>query len=227
LSLPLQSAEGEPEQVVIVYDYDPLNRLTAADYSDGTYSHYQYDAVGNRSSQISPAGSTSYEYDEADRLVQVDDVDYTWDDNGNLLSDGVYTYTYDYDNRLTSANDGIDSFSFAYNALGDRYQQTANGATVTYTLDIASDLSQVLMDGDYTYLYGLGRITHEDESCTDYFLPDALGSARQLITQDGNISLTQSFDPFGKPFSAMGLDTSNYGYAGEWTDTTGLQFLRA
>jgi hypothetical protein len=36
------------EEVTIDYTYDPLNRLTAAGYSDGTYFHYQYVAVGNR-----------------------------------------------------------------------------------------------------------------------------------------------------------------------------------
>jgi YD repeat-containing protein len=28
--------------------YDALNRLTAADYSDGKFYHYAYDEVGNR-----------------------------------------------------------------------------------------------------------------------------------------------------------------------------------
>jgi RHS repeat-associated protein len=73
----------------------------------------------------------------------------------------------------------------------------------------------------------MGRIAQQNESRTDYFLPDALGSVRQLTTQDGNVGLTQSFYPFGNPFNAMGPGASNYGYAGEWTDTTGLQFLRA
>jgi len=31
----------------------------------------------------------------------VDGVTYTWDNNGNLLDDGVNTYTYDHANRLT------------------------------------------------------------------------------------------------------------------------------
>jgi RHS repeat-associated protein len=71
------------------------------------------------------------------------------------------------------------------------------------------------------------RLAQQNGSRTDYFLPDALGSVRQLATQDGNIGLTQSFDPFGNPFSAMGPGASSYGYAGEWADATELQFLRA
>jgi len=52
--------------------YEPLYRLTAADYSDGKYFHYTYDAVGNRLTQAAnPSGqpaSTSYTYDSANRL---------------------------------------------------------------------------------------------------------------------------------------------------------------
>jgi YD repeat-containing protein len=39
--------------VTVDYAYDPLYRLTAADYSDGKYYHYAYDGVGNRLSQDS------------------------------------------------------------------------------------------------------------------------------------------------------------------------------
>jgi len=34
-------------------------------------------------------------------LLAQDEVAYTWDDNGDLLSDGVRTFEYDYANRLT------------------------------------------------------------------------------------------------------------------------------
>jgi hypothetical protein len=53
--------------------------------------------VGNRLTQDTLAGSNTYLYDIANRLIEVDGVTLTWDDNGNLLSDGVSTYEYDYD----------------------------------------------------------------------------------------------------------------------------------
>jgi YD repeat-containing protein len=121
--------------VTILYDYDPLNRLTSADYSTGDYYHYTYDAVGNRKTQarmISGLLSTdSYNYDHANRLTDVNGVLYAWDNNGNLLNDGVNTYAYDSANRLTSIT-GATTASFAYNGLGDRLSQ--NG--VNYTLDL-------------------------------------------------------------------------------------------
>jgi hypothetical protein len=46
-------------------------------------------------------------------------------------------------------------------------------------------LTQVLADGDYSYLYGQGRIAQFDGADFDYFLGDALGSVRQLADETG------------------------------------------
>jgi len=97
----------------------------------------------------------------------------------------------------------------------------------TYTLDLAAGLSQVLADGTNTYLYGLGRIAQQGPETTQYFLADALGSVRQLATSTGNLNLAQTYNPFGELNSTTGFDTTPYGFAGEWTDASGLQNLRA
>ena len=47
-------------------------------------------------------------------------------------------------NRLSSATDGVDTYAYAYNASGDRLQQTVNAVLTNYTLDLAADLTQVL-----------------------------------------------------------------------------------
>ncbi len=84
-----------PDPVTIQYTYDALHRLTAADYSDGRFYHYTYDKVGNRLTQQTQFTNSAYTYDDANRLTSVDGVPYTWDNNGNLLSDSENTYTYD------------------------------------------------------------------------------------------------------------------------------------
>jgi hypothetical protein len=50
--------------------------------------------VGNRLTQTTITNTTVYTYDIANRLVNVGGMAQTWDNNGNLLNDGVYTYTY-------------------------------------------------------------------------------------------------------------------------------------
>jgi len=167
-------------------------RLTAASYSDGRSFQYSYDAAGNRLTQSVCAGAgctpvtTNYVYDNANRLTSVNGVAQTWDNNGNLLSDGASTYSYDAANRLKSVSNQSTVSSYQYNGLGDRLSQTVNGVTTQYTLDpsassgqaLNAGLTQVLADGTNTYLYGSTRIGEKQAGNFVYHLPDALGSVR-------------------------------------------------
>ena len=61
----------------ITYAYDPLGRLISANYGDGNYFVYTYDAVGNQLSETTQFGTTTYTYDAANRLATVNAVSYT------------------------------------------------------------------------------------------------------------------------------------------------------
>ncbi len=129
-------ATGYTTTATLTYTYDPLNRLKNADYNDGAYFHYKYDAAGNRTTETALGGAAkTYTYDAANRLASVDGVSYTWDNNGNLLSDGVNAYTYDHANRLKAVSHPGSAVSYGYNGLGDRVQQIVNSATTNYTLN--------------------------------------------------------------------------------------------
>jgi YD repeat-containing protein len=46
------SVTGEPVITDVTYTYDDLNRLTGADYGDGSHIGYSYDSAGNRTQKI-------------------------------------------------------------------------------------------------------------------------------------------------------------------------------
>jgi hypothetical protein len=79
------SSWGSPISVTISisYTYDELNRLTNTIYSSGPAFTYTLDAVGNRLTQIALLGgtpeTTTYLYDHANRLANVNGAGYTWD----------------------------------------------------------------------------------------------------------------------------------------------------
>jgi hypothetical protein len=56
---------------------------------------------------------------------------------------------------------------------------------------------QVLSDGSYTYLYGNERLAQAGSGGKEYFLTDALGSVRQLVSGSGAVTLSRSYQPFG------------------------------
>lgn len=228
----------EYEEVTIDYTYDSLYRLTEASYSNGILYQYGYDAVGNRLSQNSyiyeSESDFDYTYDAANRLVEVNEIGYMWDANGNLLSDGVNTYEYDSANRLVWWERGTgERGGFGYNGLGDRlwqdtYQNENRTSYSEYTLDLNIGLTQVLFDGTTTYTYGLGRISQQSGTTPEYFLGDALGSVRQMTDQAGGITFARNYDPYGVVTYTDGPSQTEYGFTGEqYGDSTQLLYLRA
>jgi len=150
---------------------------------------------------------------------------YDWDNNGNLLNDGVNAYTYDSANRLKSLSNPSAVTSYAYNGLNDRLQETVNGDTTTFTMDLNMGLTQALSDGTNSYIYGNGRIAQVNTT-TEYFLGDALGSVRQLTNISGAITYAKAYDPYGTVTSTTGSSQSAYGYTNEYA-SQGLVYLRA
>ena len=211
----------------IDYVYDSLDRLTEANYSSGDYNHYSYDANGNRDVETTQAGTTAYLYDIANRLTSVGGVTFIWDNNGNLTQDTTNKYRYDHANRLTAVTDLDDAplATYSYSGLGDRL--TENGTQ--FVLDLNAGLTQVLQDGTYTYLYGSDRLMQQSQTSTGYFLGDALGSVRQLVDENGSVTLTKTYEPYGELASSSGLSAATvYGYTGEYTSSyIKLLYLRS
>ncbi len=227
----LLALAGVTETTTINYSYDRLYRVTGASYT-GTLTNtfgYSYDAVGNRTVQTQTITSTlvtNYSYDIANRLTSVNGVTYSWDDNGNLLNDGMQAYTYDQANRLGTVVQGGTTTTFGYNGVGDRLQQTVGITTTHYVLDPAAGLTQVLADGTNTYLYGNARIG-QYQTAMQYFGADGLGSVRQIYDASAQVVGSSRYDPYGNMLSQSGA-TSVFAFTGEQYDAaTGLEYLRA
>lgn len=90
------------------YSYDDIGRLVGVEYGTTRDVTYAYDAVGNRLSiDDSVEGLTEYTANELNQYTSIDEpsqtLELSYDDNGNLISDGTYSYEYDAENRLIAA----------------------------------------------------------------------------------------------------------------------------
>ena len=96
-----------------LYGYDELNRLKTVDYGDGQTQSYAFDAMGNRSNKVdSVNGTEGYSYNAANMLLTRAGIGYTNDTNGNTLTGGGRTNTWDSENRLVTCVNGANSSSF-------------------------------------------------------------------------------------------------------------------
>src|SRR5262249_16415609 len=132
----------------IIYGYDAANRLTTQVTPAGTAT-FTYDN-GNELTAVGGSRSESYSYDlngnrnstgyhttVMNETTNAPGHTYTYDNDGNLISDNngttITTYTYDYRNRLTQVTQGGTVIAtYTYDALNRRIGFDDNG-TQTWT----------------------------------------------------------------------------------------------
>jgi len=58
-------------------------------------------------------------------------------------------------------------------------------------------------------------------------LSDGLGSTMAMVDGSGNVVMSYAYDVYGKVTSSSGSVANKFDFAGQQTDPTGLQYLRA
>jgi RHS repeat-associated protein len=125
---------------VVDYVYDDLNRLVSASTTNASYlgnylQTFVYDPIGNILNK-SDVGNYVYNTGSFSNPHAVNSVageNYTYDNNGNLLSAGSKTYTWNYNNQLTSVIQPDATYTYTYDPFGQRLSAT-NASTSFTTL---------------------------------------------------------------------------------------------
>ena len=130
------------------------------------------------------------------------------------------------------------SYGYTYNANGLRMSQTSPGGTTEqFTWNTLSSVPQLLMDGSNAYIYGpqgtaLGTAPVEQislsapnsQSSVTYLVSDPQG-VRLTFNSTGTITADASYDAYGNVTSGGLSNVTPFGYAGGYTDPTGLIYL--
>jgi RHS repeat-associated protein len=219
------------------YAYDAADRLTSATHPSAPAESYAYDGVGNRTASHR---TTNYQYQTFNRVVTAGPTTYTYDANGNLTakSDGVdsWTYAWDAENRLTTAAKlGGPTVTYKYDALGRRVQRVKS-VLVPYSVETTSfsyDGADVVLD------------TNGDGSTVEYV--NGLGVDEKLALRAGGVTLHYAQDHLGsmraltdasgnvveqQTYDSFGDGPGSlltrYGFTGRERDAdTGLYYYRA
>ncbi|MGV3719790.1 MAG: RHS repeat domain-containing protein [Actinomycetota bacterium] len=218
------------------YGYDALSRLTGVDYGDGQTQTYAFDPMGNRTQKAdSVTGTESYTYNNANMLLTRGSNSYTNDLNGNTLTGGGRTNTWDGQNRLTQCVNGSTTTSFVYGADGLRRRSTVGSTSTDYILEGQSVVRERQGGSNVaTYLQGLRGPEYRRNDSTGvvrWYLYDGLGSVLGEVDGSGNITATRRFDVYGGVRASTGTSTSNHKFVGglghSSEDDTGFVYMRA
>jgi len=151
---------------------------------------------------------------------------YTYDANGNTLSAGSKSYTYNVWEQQTGYTDGTTMASYAYNPSGLRSAKTVGGATKYFVYNGMNIVYEYNAGGTEAtvYYYGLNR-THNSDG--EIYVYNAHGDVVQLVKNNA-VVVSYTYDAFGNITSTVGASDNAFLYCGEYFDAEAQNYyLRA
>jgi hypothetical protein len=184
-------------------------------------------------------GSYSYAgagYANPHAVTSVGATTYTYDNNGNVTAIGPLDYTWDWRNRLASAERSAGGITtYGYDHAGQRvYQATGNAATSypnryynVASSSLTATTTKHIFSPDGTLIatvVGIGSTT----ATTTYLHPDHLGGTNVTTDEDGVVSQTLDYYPYGSQRINSGSSAEQRRFIGEEFDgDTEFSYLNA
>ena len=183
-------------------------------------------------------GSYSYAgtgYANPHAVTSVGGTTYTYDNNGNVTAIGSLDYTWDWRNRLASAErSGGGITSYGYDHTGQRVFKATGTATTSYpnkyynlaTTTGAATTTKHIFAPDGTLLATV--VGASTTATTTYLHPDHLGGTNVTTDEDGEVTQTLDYYPYGSQRIATGSFSEQRRFIGEEYDPdTEFSYLNA
>ena len=171
----------------------------------------------------------------SDLLTSIGGQSLTADEIGNLLSDGMWAYTWQHGRQLAGMSKAGTNIAYGYDSDGLRISKTVNGTTYNYFY-LGDQLVEMTWDNNrmhFTYdEIGPASVNYNG---TEYFyVRNAQGDVTGLVSTSGTRVVTYTYDAWGNPLTTTGSLATTLGeqnplrYRGYVYDTeTGLYYLQS
>ncbi len=225
------------------YMYDLDGNLTGEMLGDGAEIHltYTYDAAGNRLTRKDEVSgvTTTWTYGSMNQVLTIQtgadaEVEYIYDLNGNLLSDGRSAYTWTEDSRMATMTVDGTTWTYTYNALGYRDSASNGVDTFTFYYDGSGNLLAQYKNGAAYQFYILGATGIEgyvDAEGAVYTFTYDLGGNVTAVSGTNGRSATYTYDAFGNIVGQTGDITDNaltwHGHFGTLLNPDGSYYVQA
>ena len=208
--------------------------IGGAPYIQNTYS---YDAVGNRTAANLNGTNTTYTSNNINQLTSsnngVQNIAFTFDNNGNLTFDGRFYKTYDAEGRLLKDSASASNvIVYSYDAFGRRVQKIAG---VNATKFVYSGLAPIEERDVFTnaiinrtiFTSFLSPLVNEKNNNQYFYHQNELNSVEAITNSAGNLVESYQYDVYGKPaiYNGSGslinasLTGNRFGLSGQEYDT--------
>ncbi len=193
---------GTAQDQTTTYTRNPVQEIVSQSWTNDLY---QWTGYAN--------GTQSYTANGLNQYTTAAGATLTHDARGNLTGDGVWTYTFDADNKLKSATKTGYAATLAYDAEGRLRRTTLAGAITDLAYDGVDLVAEY--DGAGTllrrYVHGPGvdepLVWYEGSTTTakSWLYADHLGSIIGTANSAGTSTAIHSYGPFGEPNVTTGV----------------------
>ena len=232
-----------PGGITQTYGYNLGSQLTGITYKSGALTigelTYGYDAAGRRSSQGGsfartglPDAVASFTHNANNQMITRAGTTLTYDLNGNLTSDGTYTYGWDALDRLSQVKQGSSTIArYVYDPFKRRQKRSAAATTTEFLYDRLNAIQEKTGGLPSANLVSGLRIdqhhTRTDSAGHRNLLTDALGSTVALTDISGGVQTTYTFEPFGRTATSGSANGNTFQFTGREADSGALIYYRA
>lgn len=191
------------------YAYDEVDRLIGVDIglnsSPDSEIDYQYDGAGNRLSVDIDGTTVNYTSNSLNQYTETNGVQntfFTYDDNGNLTSDGINNFSYDFENRIVQVENQT-SIEFQYDAFRRRIKKIVGVDTTSYYYEnlniIEKRNNNEVISGSFVYHFNaIDEVISMYKDGNHYFYhTDAISTIHYITNLTGEIVEHYDYDEFG------------------------------
>jgi len=232
------------------FGYNIRSEVIEALMGTNTYG-YAYDPIGNRLSEVrelmSEVSTNLYTANALNQYSvisnfssQVSSLSPSYDSDGNMLTHGEWTFTWNGENRLITASNTTTVIENAYDYMGRRITKTtknqAQGTTnqTQFVYDGWAMIREQSTTTTNSYVYGLdlsgsmqgagtigGILTADLNGTTAYYFYDANGNVTDLVDANGNIVAHYEYDAFGNTTAVTGdmANANPFRFSTKYLDT--------
>ena len=230
------------------YSYNDRSEVTGATSDvNSAYSYvYSFDPIGNRLSASLAGTVYAYTTNSLNQYTAVNAVVPTYDADGNMLTNGVWSYTWNGENRLIKAENATSGMKleFDYDYMGRRiYKKVYENNTLGKHLKFVYDGYKLIEEFDG--LNGDALVRRYVWQSEDFMLDvpvsvyDAAGNKTYFYHTDANKNITELSDENGgivahyeySPFGSLTASSGEYAeenpfrFSSEYSDMeTGLVY---
>ena len=177
------------------------------------YYQFEHDDIGNRTYAEFPNHEEEYDSDNQNAYTEINTYSpaftydkFAYDLDGNMLtnqirySNNVWAYTWNGENRMTSATNCVDGtyVTYKYDYQGRMFEKTTNGDVTRFLWNGNHIISEMTDSTTNLYVWANGEIlTASLNGETVFYCHDANKNVTDLVDTSGDSVAHYEYSPFG------------------------------